>query len=338
MAAGHQAEVVSAGGRLVGELVAAGASHHTLAIGTKRPWVIAAVPRLAALINDLDCDVVYLRSRLPAWLHRLARPWIRSRPMVVANWHGLHRPGLYSGVLLHADHVVAVSETVRGHLLAYWPQAAGRALTVLPRGADLARFKPPADRDALRARLAEAHRLDVDRPWLLFPARLRRRKGHHGFIEVLARWPDAHGLVLGDVAAVRRGLLAELVAAARVHGVESRLHWLGYKSAVADWMGAADLVLQLAVEPEAYGRVVIEALACGTPVVGYAHGGVGELLAEHYSAGAVPLADVAGVVDRARALCGERVAINLWTLDSRALVRNEVQRVEAWLGDHQPRS
>ena len=46
-------------------------------------------------------------------------------------------------------------------------------------------------------------------------------------------------------------------------------------------------MLQLSRKPEAFGRTVVEALAVGRPVVGWAHGGVGELLAELQPAGAV---------------------------------------------------
>src|SRR5690606_38409193 len=50
---------------------------------------------------------------------------------------------------------------------------------------------------------------------------------------------------------------------------------------------ASDLVLQLSRKPEAFGRTVIEALSAGRPVLGWAHGGVGELLSTLQPAGAV---------------------------------------------------
>ncbi len=57
----------------------------------------------------------------------------------------------------------------------------------------------------------------------------------------------------------------------------------------------AAVVLQLSRKPESFGRTVVEALSMGKPVVGYAHGGVGELLAELLPAGAVALGDEAAL-------------------------------------------
>ena len=56
--------------------------------------------------------------------------------------------------------------------------------------------------------------------------------------------------------------------------------------------GNAQFLLQLSNQAETFGRTVVEALSLGVPVVGYAHGGVGELLAELYPEGAVPVGDV----------------------------------------------
>ena len=60
---------------------------------------------------------------------------------------------------------------------------------------------------------------------------------------------------------------------------------------IARAYAASDLVLQLSRKPEAFGRTVIESLSVGRPVVGWAHGGVGELLAELQPRGAVPAFD-----------------------------------------------
>ena len=49
-------------------------------------------------------------------------------------------------------------------------------------------------------------------------------------------------------------------------------------AAIAEAYAASDLVLQVSRKPEAFGRTVIEALSVGRPVLGWDHGGVGELL------------------------------------------------------------
>ena len=64
----------------------------------------------------------------------------------------------------------------------------------------------------------------------------------------------------------------------------------------------SDLVLQLSTRPEAFGRTVIEALSLCRPVLGYAHGGVGELLTELYPAGRVAPGAAARLAERAAEL------------------------------------
>src|SRR3569623_1177840 len=63
-------------------------------------------------------------------------------------------------------------------------------------------------------------------------------------------------------------------------------------------MAVSNAVLSLSTEPEAFGRVSLEALSLGRPVLGYAHGGVGEQLAAIFPAGAVALRDRGEVVAR----------------------------------------
>jgi glycosyltransferase involved in cell wall biosynthesis len=57
-------------------------------------------------------------------------------------------------------------------------------------------------------------------------------------------------------------------------------------------------VLSLSSKPESFGRTVLEALRLGTPVVGYNHGGVGEILAAAYPDGLVESGNVDALVER----------------------------------------
>ena len=71
---------------------------------------------------------------------------------------------------------------------------------------------------------------------------------------------------------------------------------------VREAYAVSDLVLQLSNKPEAFGRTVLEALSVGRPVLGWNHGGVGELLRSLYPSGAVPLGDMDALAAVARAL------------------------------------
>jgi glycosyltransferase involved in cell wall biosynthesis len=305
--AGHRAVVVSAGGRLLPQLQALGAEHVQLPIGRKSPLVLRHLPALKRVLRG--ADIVHARSRLPAWLGWLALRGIRGgRPHFATTAHGLNSPSRYSAIMTRGERVVCVSRTVREYLLRHYPWVDPSRLVVIPRGIDPAAFpRTPAPDRAARAQVAALHpQLGGDGPLLLLPGRGTRLKGHADAIGLLAslraEGVDARLWMPGAQQAGREAYIAELMAQARAAGVEAVLAMTAPTAAVAQAYAACDLVLQLSRKPEAFGRTVVEALAVGRPVLGWAHGGVGELLAELQPAGAVAAFDADALAVRARAL------------------------------------
>ncbi|RZA21437.1 MAG: glycosyltransferase [Lysobacteraceae bacterium] len=292
--AGHRAIVVSNGGRLLTQLEAVGAEHVTLDIGRKSPLSVRHVPALRRLFRGVDADIVHARSRLPAWLGWCALRGMRgTKPRFVTTAHGLNSPSRYSAVMTRGERVVCVSKTVRDYLLRHYPGTDPRRLVVIPRGIDPEAFpRAPMPDPAARARVAAVHpQLGGDGPLLLLPGRGTRLKGHADAIALLARLRasglDARLWMPGAVQDGREAYNAELDALAREAGVEEAWAITEATSDMAAAYAASDLVLQLSRKPEAFGRTVIEALSSGRPVLGWAHGGVGELLRELQPQGAV---------------------------------------------------
>jgi len=316
--AGHRAIVVSAGGRLLPRLLEIGAEHLTLDIGRKSPLTLRHVRALRALFGEVDADIVHARSRLPAWLGWWALRGMRgkrppaSRPHFVTTAHGLNSPSRYSEIMARGERVICVSGTVRDYLLAQYPATDPARLVVIPRGIDPAVFPhvPQVDRE-VRARIAGMHpALAGDGPLLLLPGRGTRLKGHADAIALLAglraSGVDARVWMPGVVQASREDYLAELQALAIDAGIEDFVAMTEPTSDMADAYAASDLVLQLSRKPESFGRTVIEALSVGRPVLGWAHGGVGELLRELQPAGAVAPFDGDALQRTARELLAQQ--------------------------------
>lgn len=309
VAAGHASHVVSAGGRLVAALEAGGSTHHTLRIGAKSLATPFRAWALRDLLRTLKPDVVHARSRLPAWVALGALRGLSPRPAFVTTVHGLNSPGRYSGVMTRGDAVICVSDTVRGYVQTHWSSASPR-LVVIPRGVDPAQFPrhPRPDPSARASVLAELAVPDASR-LLLMPGRGTRLKGHADAIVLLAGL-KAQGVpavlwLLGTEEPGREAYVAELRALARAQGVGDALRLSPPRSEVVRAYAACDLVLQLSRKPEAFGRTVLEALSVGTPVLGWAHGGVGEQLAALQPSGAVALGDGEALCRRALALLAE---------------------------------
>ncbi|HUW52828.1 MAG TPA: glycosyltransferase [Rhodanobacter sp.] len=317
--AGHRSVVISAGGRLVDPLLAAGSEHVTLDLGRKSLRTLGRIGALRRVLRELKPDIVHARSRLPAWFGWWALKGMTPRPHFITTVHGFNTPGRYSAILLRGERVIAVSQTLRDYVLSHYRWLEPSRVRVIPRGIDPAEF-PYGHRpdDAWqKAFFAEYPQLG-GAPLLTLPARGTRLKGHHDAIELLAnlkrRGIEARLLLLGVIEAGREAYVAELRELIRVRGLTSQVVLAPPRSDVRDIYAVSALVLQLSNKPESFGRTVVEALSLCRPVLGYAHGGVGELLAELYPAGRVPPGDRERLVERAAELL--RVAPSISPLQS----------------------
>jgi glycosyltransferase involved in cell wall biosynthesis len=308
VAAGHRSVVISAGGRLLPKLLAEGSEHIDLPIGAKSLRTLTRVGALRQALNTLQPDVVHARSRLPAWLAIAAlRGLPAPKPHLVTSVHGLNSPGWYSSALLRGEKVVCVSETVRAHVLRQWPHTDPGKLQVIEPGIDPDEF--PRDfraSDSWRTAFAEQYPALQGGKLLLLPGRGTRLKGHATAIELLAgvraAGIDARLCLLGARESGRENYLTELEDLARRLDVGSALAITPPRPDIREMYSLADLVLQLSDQPEAFGRTVLEALAIGRPVLGWEHGGVGDLLRRYYPAGVVARADRQQLLARALVL------------------------------------
>jgi glycosyltransferase involved in cell wall biosynthesis len=309
VAAGHRSVVVSAGGRMVPQLEAEASEHITLDIGSKSLRSLTRIGTLRRTLAGIGPDIVHARSRLPAWLAWFALRGMRPRPGFVTTVHGLNTPGTWSGIMTRGDRVIAVSQSVRDFVLGHYRRVDTARLTVIPRGIDPAAFpygyRPEA---GWRKAFFEEYPQLAGAPLLTLPGRGTRLKGHADAIALIAglreRGIEARLLLLGIAERGREAYLREMQELAKTRGVADVVVFSPPRSDVRDVFAASDLVLQLSNKPESFGRVVIEALSLCRPVLGYAHGGVGELLAELYPAGRVPVGDVDRLVVRAAELLG----------------------------------
>ncbi|KGK56605.1 MULTISPECIES: glycosyltransferase [Xanthomonas] len=308
--AGHRAVVVSAGGRLVQPLLDAGGEHLTLDIGRKSLLTLRHVVGLRRLFAELGADIVHARSRLPAWLgwYALRGMPAATRPRFVTTVHGLNSPSRYSAVMTYGERVICVSQTVNDYVRAHYPQTDPARVRIIPRGVDIAQFprRLGADRRARAWAQTLLPGLPADASLLLLPGRGTRLKGHADGLQLLAAL-RASGVpawlwLPGAREPGREAYVRELEAEAARLGVAAAVAFTEPTARIAEAYAASDLVLQLSRKPEAFGRTVVEALAVGRPVLGWAHGGVGELLTELQPAGAVPAFDTAALHARALGL------------------------------------
>lgn len=295
---GHRSIVISAGGRMVGQLTREGSEHLNWDIGRKSLLTLRLAPRLRRFLLDNEVDILHARSRMPAWVCYLAWRGMdpATRPRFVTTVHGLYSVNAYSGVMVKGEKVIAVSETVRDYILKHYPDVDPVRIQVIYRGVNPAEYphgykSPPEWLAAWHDKYPQLPGKKI----LTLPGRITRLKGHEDFIDLIGRLKASgqpvHGLIVGGVAANKRAYLAELRAKVTAMGLEHDITFTGQRSDLREIMAASDLVLSLSTQPESFGRSVLEALSLDVPVVGYDHGGVGELLRCYQPEGCVTLGD-----------------------------------------------
>lgn len=296
---GHRSLVISAGGRMVEQLVREGSEHVAWDIGKKSLWTLRLIPRLRRFLVENKVDILHARSRMPAWICYLAWKGMdpKTRPHFVTTVHGPYSVNAYSAVMTKGERVIVISEMIRDYVLKNYPATDPGKLRLIYRGVDPKEFPhgyqpDPAWLDDWYRQYPETR----GRKLLTLPARITRWKGQENFIELLARLkaghPAAHGLIVGEAKKGKERFLDELGAKARQLGVADRLTFIGHRNDLREIMAISSIVYSLSREPEAFGRTTVEALSLGVPVIGYNHGGVGEQLAAILPEGGVPTGNI----------------------------------------------
>lgn len=295
---GHRSIVISAGGRMVQDLVAHGSEHIDWPIGKKSLSTLKFVWRLRRLLRDQQINIIHVRSRLPAWIVWLA--WrgmlAHDRPHFITTVHGRYSVNRYSAIMLKGEQVIAVSETIRQYILENYPQADPDKITLIPRGIDPHEFPHGYCPDEKwSSKWYEMYPQLKHKKVLVLPGRITRLKGHDDFINLIFKLREKglpmHGVIVGEEDPRRREYAQELHTRVHKLGLDSDITFTGYRADMKEIYAVSDIILSLSSKPESFGRTALEALKVGTPVVAYEHGGVGEILRDIFPEGRVPVSD-----------------------------------------------
>ncbi|MDX2240852.1 MAG: glycosyltransferase family 4 protein [Leptolyngbyaceae cyanobacterium bins.302] len=110
-------------------------------------------------------------------------------------------------------------------------------------------------------------------------SRLSPWKGQHVLLEALNYCPEqVIAVFVGDALFGEDDYVEELHRQVEQYGLHQRVRFLGFRSDIPQLMAMCDLVAHTSTAPEPFGRVIVEAMLCGTPVIAAAAGGALELI------------------------------------------------------------
>ena len=142
---GHEAIVISNGGRMVEALEASGARHIAMPVHRKSLVSLLQVLPLRRLMEKERPDILHIRSRVPGWIAYLAWRGMspKTRPRLVSTVHGFYSVNRYSAIMTKGERVIAVSESTRQYILKSYPQTPPSLIQGKPKLASNTKEKRP---------------------------------------------------------------------------------------------------------------------------------------------------------------------------------------------------
>lgn len=297
--AGGHALIVTENGPLAYLAKRAGVEVINLPVATKNILKIRRnSKKLEKIIKDYGVDLIHAHSRAPAWSAYWAAK--KTKIQFVTTYHGFYGEGsalkrYYNRVMVSGARVVAVSNFISDLIKSRY-NIDNKKINVIHNGVDPARFDPASVKGDRAVRLAKDWRIEDGQPTIVLPARLTSWKGQRLFIQALAlmRHQEAVGVLIGSDQG-RHKYTQDLMALAVRDGVGGRLRLAGQVEDMPAALKLADIVVNCSVEPEAFGRTIIEAQAMGKIVVAADHGGARETIDPNVTGFLVPPNDAAAL-------------------------------------------
>ena len=229
----------------------------------------------------------------------------RTRPRLVTTVHGFYSVNGYSRIMTRGEAVICVSNSVKDYVLKNYPKVPEQKLTVIHRGVSSQALPNGFQPDSKWLAQWQADYPQLTGKYVVtLPGRITRWKGPLDFVQVVSELKQCglpvHGLIVGEPHPRKLAFFEAVKTAIESAGLSKDITLVGHRSDLREIMAVSNVVLSLSTDPEAFGRVTLEALALGKPVAGYDHGGVHEQLSAMLPAGRIPVSDWSAM--RARCL------------------------------------
>ena len=276
--------------------------------------------RLARVMRRFGADVVHLGNGLRANFDGALACWLTRTPCV-CHVKGFEK---YSDrerwAARRIDAMVCMTKAVQDHCARHGVE--GRSTHVVYDALDEAAFAPRRASADVRAELG----IRNGAPCVGVVGNIQEWKGQAVLVEAMAQVvqavPEARGLIVGGVHRAGAAYHQRLLEQIRASHLDETMTITGFRGDIADVMNALDVIVHTSVRAEPFGRVILEGMLLGKPVVATAAGGVPELIRDGDTGFLAPPGDAA------------RLAERLVPLLQDASLRREIgQRAQAWARD-----
>jgi len=238
------------------------------------------------LINNIT--IVHARSRAPAWACFLAAK-ITGRKFVT-TFHGTYNfsskiKKFYNSVMVRSDLIIAGSNFIFSHIKENYTKYldAKKKLLVIFRGINVDYFDPTTKLDNDEKKLLKEWQIEKDKKIILLPGRLTGWKGQEVFIEAVnlvnieLGYEAFFAVILGSDQG-RDLYKKKLIRLTEQHRLVNQVKFIDHCKDMALAYKVSDIVVSASIEPEAFGRVAVEAQSMERPIIASNIGGSNETI------------------------------------------------------------
>jgi glycosyltransferase involved in cell wall biosynthesis len=236
------------------------------------------------LINNIS--IVHARSRAPAWSCLIAAK-ITGRKFVT-TFHGTYNfnskiKKFYNSVMVRSDLIIAGSNFIFSHIKENYTKYlnAKKKLLVIFRGINVDYFDPTSKLDSDEKKLLKKWEIEKDKKIIILPGRLTGWKGQEVFIEAInlvnieLGYEAFYAVILGSDQG-RDLYKKKLIRLTEQHRLTNQIKFIEHCKDMALAYKVSDIVVSASIEPEAFGRVAVEAQSMERPIIASNIGGSNE--------------------------------------------------------------
>ena len=241
------------------------------------------------LLNNIS--IVHARSRAPAWSCLFATKITRRK--FVTTFHGTYNfknsiKKFYNSVMVRSDLIIAGSNFIFSHINQNYPKYLDlkKRFLVIFRGINVDYFDSSTTLDSEENRLISDWEVDKNKKIILMPGRLTAWKGQETFIEALnlvnkeLGYDSFNAVILGSDQG-RDIYTKKIKRLAEQYRLTSQLKFIEHCKNMPLAYKISDIVVSASVEPEAFGRVAVEAQSMEKPIIASDIGGSNETITDN---------------------------------------------------------
>ena len=276
---GFTSNVVTSSGYRIDQLEKNGSIVNKIPVHSKNPvTIIFNIFRILKVVKKNNINIIHARSRAPAWSCYFVAKIARIK--FITTFHGTYNfnnkiKKFYNSIMLRSDYVIAISEFIYNEIKTKYAYSK-KNISVISRGIDI-KYLDPSKIDYKKVNnFLKDLNLENNSIKLVLPGRVSGWKGHKIAIEAMTYLREKSSkdfvlLLVGptDNLKLKNNLLRKI----NELKLENRVKFIGPSKEMDLVYSTADIVLSCSTDPEAFGRIPVEAQAMGKVIIASNHGG-----------------------------------------------------------------